>query len=117
MPPSAGACHTTDASLNPDCGRAGPRSSTITAIGCCIAALGATSTPVSGAGTSVGVGSGVGEGIGVGLGPGVGLGRGVGSGLGEGIGSIETSGVDGFGDAPATREASGDGGSGGAAGE
>src|SRR6185295_4272452 len=68
MPPSAGACQTTDAALNPDCGLAGERSSIMTAIGCCAAAAGLTSSPVSGAGTSVGPGVGVGRlGVGVGL--------------------------------------------------
>ncbi len=62
MPPSAGACHTTDAALKPDCGRASNWSSIITASGCCAAAFGVTRTPVSGAGTSSGVGSGVGGG-------------------------------------------------------
>src|SRR6185503_1374522 len=70
MPPSAGACQTTDAALNPDCGRAGERSSIMTAIGCRAAAAGLTSPPVSGAGTSVGPGVGVGRGgrLGVGVG-------------------------------------------------
>jgi hypothetical protein len=66
MPPSAGACQTIDAALNPDCGRAGPRSSTMTAIGWRRAAAGVTSWPVSGAGTSTGDGLGVGVGSGVG---------------------------------------------------
>src|SRR6476619_5702845 len=72
MPPSAGACQTTDAALNPDCGRAGPRSSIITAIGWRAATAGGTRTPVSGAGTRTGVGTGVGAGVGVGVGAGVG---------------------------------------------
>src|SRR6266496_2068826 len=62
MPPSAGACHTTDASLNPDCGRAADRSSIITAIGWSLALDGETSTPSSGAATSTGVATGVGLG-------------------------------------------------------
>src|SRR5689334_24961480 len=70
MPPSAGACHTTDAALNPDCGRAGPRSSTMTAIGWRRATAGVTSRPVSGAGTRTGVGVGVGVGTGVAVGVG-----------------------------------------------
>src|SRR5688500_14125849 len=85
MPPSAGACQTTDAAENPDCGRAGPRSSTITAIGCCAARSGVTGTPVSGAATGAGVGIGVG--VGVGVGSGVGVGVGVGSGVGARVGS------------------------------
>ena len=66
MPPSAGACHTIDASLKPDCGRAGPRSSIITAIGWSAAAAGLTNLPVSGSETRAGAGTGVGEGTGVG---------------------------------------------------
>src|SRR5256885_15625575 len=66
MPPSAGACHTTDAELKPDCGRAGPRSSIITAMGRWAATAGGTLTPSSGAGTRTGVGAGVGVGDGVG---------------------------------------------------
>src|SRR5436190_17832817 len=72
MPPSAGACHTTSACDNPDCGRAGRRSSIITAIGCRRAIAGATGSPVSGAGTVAGVGTGVGLGAGDGLSEGVG---------------------------------------------
>src|SRR3954463_14511178 len=67
MPPSAGACQTTEASLNPDCGRAGERSSIITAIGWSFAAAGLTRTPSSGAATRTGVGSGVGLGEASGL--------------------------------------------------
>src|SRR3954470_6176332 len=66
MPPSAGACQTIDADPKPDCGRAGKRSSIITAIGCRRAASGVTSRPVNGAGTSFGDGVGVGDGEGVG---------------------------------------------------
>ena len=49
-------------------------SSTITAIGCHVAASGLTGSPVSGAGTVTGVGSGVGPGVGAGVGSGVGAG-------------------------------------------
>src|SRR3982750_502557 len=66
MPPSAGACQTTDADVKPDCGRAALRSSIITAIGRWAAALGETRTPSSGAGTRTGVGRGGGVGTGVG---------------------------------------------------
>src|SRR4051812_46701500 len=69
MPPSAGACQTTDADVKPDCGRAALRSSIITAIGRRTAISGGTRTPSSGAGTSTGVGSGVG--VGAALGGGV----------------------------------------------
>src|SRR5919107_3249020 len=72
MPPSAGACQTTEAALNPDCGRAGPRSSTITAIGWRSATAAVTRRPVSGAGTRTGVGDGVGVGTGVAVGLGAG---------------------------------------------
>ena len=68
MPPSAGACHTIDAELKPDCGRAADRSSIITAIGWRRAAAGVTGRPVSGAGTRTGVGTGVGVGMGVAVG-------------------------------------------------
>src|SRR4029079_19631137 len=88
MPPSAGACQTTDAALNPDCGRAGPRSSIMTAIGWRAATSGGTRTPVSGAGTGVGVGTG--GGVGMGVDSGVGVGSGVGTGVGVTVG-------DGFG--------------------
>src|SRR3954469_21584758 len=71
MPPSAGACQTTDAALKPDCGRAGDRSSTITAIGWRFAAVGLTSRPVSGAATRVGPGVAVGSGIWLGVDVGV----------------------------------------------
>jgi len=66
MPPSAGACHTTDAELRPDCGRAARRSSIITAIGCRAATAAVTIRPVKGAATRTGVGIGVGVGRGVG---------------------------------------------------
>src|SRR3954452_6694046 len=59
MPPSAGACHTTLAAVRPDCGRALIWSSIITATTCRDATSGATSRPVSGAGTSDGDGAGV----------------------------------------------------------
>src|SRR5580765_2466532 len=62
MPPSAGACQTTDAALKPDCGRASNWSSIMTAIGWRAAAAGETRRPVSGAGTSLGAGVGVGSG-------------------------------------------------------
>src|SRR4051794_12975456 len=62
MPPSAGACQTIDAALNPDCGRASNWSSIITAIGWRIAAAGDTSRPVSGSATSTGLGVGLGVG-------------------------------------------------------
>lgn len=67
MPPSAGACQTTDAALNPDCGRALEWSSIITAIARFAATAGVTGRPVSGAAT-VGVGTGVGRNVGVGEG-------------------------------------------------
>src|SRR5487761_2262480 len=57
--PSADACQTTEAALNPDCGRASAWSSTMTAIGCRAASAGVTRSPLSGAGTSTGVGIGV----------------------------------------------------------
>src|SRR6266542_472685 len=60
MPPSAGACQTTDASENPDWGRAAERSSIITAMTCCLAAAGETRIPSRGAATRTGVGCGVG---------------------------------------------------------
>src|ERR1051325_9112470 len=66
MPPSAGACQTTSACDSPDCGRAGRRSSIITAIGCRRAMAASTSSPVSGAATLTGVGTGVGPGDGEG---------------------------------------------------
>src|SRR5471032_1523422 len=74
MPPSAGAWKTIDAELRPDCGRAGPRSSIITAIGWRAAAAGLTSSPVSADATSTGLGLGLGLGDGDGLGTIVGLG-------------------------------------------
>ncbi len=83
MPPSAGACQTTDADVNPLCGRASGWSSTITAITWRAASGGATRTPVSGAGTRTGVGAGVGDGVGVGSG--VGVGASVGMGVGVGV--------------------------------
>src|SRR5919202_1645980 len=61
MPPSAGACHTTDAAENPDCGRAGERSSTMTAIGWRAARAGGTGSPSRGAGTIDGIADGPGE--------------------------------------------------------
>src|SRR5438876_8064845 len=62
MPPSAGACQTTEASVKPDCGRAGDRSSIMQAMGCRAAAAGETSTPSSGATTSTGPGLRLGDG-------------------------------------------------------
>src|SRR5438552_18437924 len=64
MPPSAGACQTIDAALNPDCGRAGERSWSITAIGWRAAAVGVTRRPVSGSATRTGPALGVGVGVG-----------------------------------------------------
>ena len=89
MPPSAGACHTTDASLKPDCGRASGWSSIITAIGWRLAAAGVTSRPVIGAATGLGVGLGVGVGVGVGSGVAVGSGVGVAVGAVVGVGDAE----------------------------
>src|SRR5512146_2184898 len=83
IPPSAGACQTTDAALNPDCGRASRRSSIMTAIGRRAATSGGTNRPVSGAGTRTGVGLGLGVGVGVGLG----------STLGFGLGSVASVGA------------------------
>ena len=69
MPPSAGAWNTIEAELSPDCGRAGLRSSIITAIGWRAAAAGLTSSPVNADGTRIGLGLGLGAGLaGVGLG-------------------------------------------------
>src|SRR5437879_11177975 len=73
MPPSAGACQTTDAALNPDCGRAGDRSSIITAIGWRRATCGVTSRPVSGSRTRATDGVGVRVGAREPLGPAEGL--------------------------------------------
>src|SRR5689334_8994920 len=56
MPPSAGACHTIEALLKPDCGRAGERSSTMTAMTWRSAWSCVTGRPVSGAGTMLGGG-------------------------------------------------------------
>src|SRR5687768_8017071 len=85
MPPSAGACQTTDAALKPDCGRASTWSSIIAAIGWRAATSGATGTPVRGAGTSTGVGTGVGGGtVGAGVG---GDSLPLGSGAGDPLGS------------------------------
>src|SRR6187551_2506255 len=90
MPPSAGACHTTEADARPDCGRAARRSSIMTAIGWRAATAGETICPVSGAGTRTGVGSGVGVGTGVGdgeaVGSVVGVGRAVGAAVRPGAG-------------------------------
>jgi len=67
MPPSAGAWKTIDAEPSPDWGRAGLRSSSITAIGWRAAAAGLTSSPVNGAGTRTGLGLGLGAGEGLGV--------------------------------------------------
>ena len=83
MPPSAGACHTIEADCRPDCGRAGDRSSIITAIGWRCEAFSLIIRPVSADGNSSGVGVGVGLGVGVGVGVGVGDGVGVGVGAGR----------------------------------
>lgn len=72
MPPSAGACQTWAAALNPDWGRAPFWSSIMIAIGRWSAAASVTMSPVNGAGTRTGVGSGVGDGLGDGTGVGVG---------------------------------------------
>src|SRR6185295_17585256 len=77
MPPSAGACHTTEASLKPDWGRASGWSSIITATTCRLATAGDTMRPVSGAATRAGAGVGVAVGDGVGLGDGVTVGEAV----------------------------------------
>src|SRR5690349_12839352 len=74
MPPSAGACHTTDASLKPDCGRASGWSSIMTATTCRLATAGDRGRPGRGAGTSAGAGVGVAVGVGVGVGDGVAVG-------------------------------------------
>ncbi len=80
MPPSAGACQTTDASVKPLWGRAFQWSSTITAIGWREARSGATRRPVSGATARAGVGDGVGDGV-VPVGAGVTVAAGVPAGL------------------------------------
>src|SRR4051794_595420 len=90
MPPSAGACQTIEALLKPDCGRAGDRSSIMTAITCRAAASGVTSSPVSGAGTRLG-GAGVDGGGSVG-GTADGLGPGAMS-VGEGAAAVEEPGA------------------------
>jgi hypothetical protein len=63
MPPSAGACQTIEAAEKPDCGRAGPRSSIITAIGWRCASAALTGSPSSGPGTSEGPGDALGIGL------------------------------------------------------
>src|SRR5262245_25200176 len=101
MPPSAGACQTTSAWDRPDWGRAARRSSIITAIGWRRAMAGATSWPVSGAGTRVGVGTGVGLGEGDGLGDGAALGVADGSRVGVGVApAVACATWDGFGEPP-----------------
>src|SRR5215208_1279056 len=89
MPPSAGACHTIDAEPKPDCGRAGERSSIMTAIGCRRAASGVTSRPVNGAGTSFGDGVGVADGAGVGTTLAVASGEASGDAEGDADGSLD----------------------------
>src|SRR5512135_974646 len=71
MPPSAGACQTMPAELKPDWGRAGARSSIMTATTGLAASDGETSDPVRASTTSAGVGCGVGEGVASGVGSGV----------------------------------------------
>ena len=95
MPPSAGACQTTLASLRPDWGRAADWSSIITAMTGRRATASVTGRPVRGAGTIRGVGFalGVGSGVGVGDGVGSGVGVGVAVGWGEGVESTEADGV------------------------
>src|SRR5690242_4366116 len=88
MPPSAGACQTIAAFVKPDWGRAGERSSTITAIGWRAAALGGTRRPVRGAGTRTGVGAGVGVGEGDALGLSDGAGDSVGGAEGSADGGV-----------------------------
>src|SRR3954451_1987107 len=66
MPPSAGACHTTDASLRPDWGRATRRSSSMTAIGRRSATPWLTGRAGSGEGAFAALGCGVAGGSGVG---------------------------------------------------
>src|SRR6187549_1783367 len=78
MPPSAGACHTTDAALKPDCGRASGWSSIMIAIARRFATSGGTRRPVSGAWTGTGVGTGVSVGVGATVGDGVGAGEALG---------------------------------------
>src|SRR4051812_16340874 len=105
MPPSAGACQTTDAALKPDCGRALIWSSIITAIGWRLAISGATRRPVNGAWTRTGVGTGVGVGRGVGVGVAVGAAVGVRVGVaavvGTSVGATVRAGLPGLGDAAA----------------
>jgi hypothetical protein len=74
------------ASLSPDCGRAGARSSIMTAMGRRSATMKGTNSPVSGALVGPGVGLGVGSGVGVGTGGMVGTGVGVGVAVATGVG-------------------------------
>src|SRR5690349_14491438 len=100
MPPSAGACHTTDASLKPDCGRASGWSSIITATTWRLATAGETGRPVSGAGTSAGAGVGVAVGVGVVVGVGVDVALDEGATLAVALGDgddVAATGVVGFG--------------------
>src|SRR3954453_15814456 len=88
-PPSAGACHTTDALLKPDCGRARNWSSTITAITGRRARAALIGSPVRGAGTTAGLGDAEGDALALGdalaVDDGLGCDGGV-VGLGEGVG-------------------------------
>ena len=72
----------------------------MTAIGCRAATSGATSRPVSGAGTVSGVGTGVGLGLGVGSGEAVGAGVPVGAGLKVGCVVTWPTGALGVGEPP-----------------
>src|SRR6185295_2809813 len=100
MPPSAGACQTTEAALKPDCGRASGWSSIMMAIARRFATFGGTRRPVSGAATGTGVGLGVG--VGTGVGAGVRVGSGVGAGVDAGAGLARLGAGEGDAPAPAT---------------
>src|SRR3954469_16111843 len=93
MPPSAGACQTTEAALKPDWGRASNWSSIMTATGWRLATSGVTSRPVSGAATRAGVGIGVGVGEAVGVGVGLGVGVGVAGGGGAWLAVVAAVGL------------------------
>src|SRR4029079_10776826 len=97
MPPSAGACQTTEAALKPDCGRASGWASIMIAMARRAATFCGTSRPVSGAATGTGVGTGVAVGSGVGEGVGVGAAVDAGDAAGEGLATLGT----GDDDAPA----------------
>ncbi len=105
MPPSAGAWKTIEAELSPDCGRAGLRSSIITAIGWRTAAAGLTSSPVSADGTSTGLGLGLGLGDGDGLGTIVGLGAFDAEGDGLAVATVLVAGTGVVGEQPTSRTA------------